>query len=328
MRMSSSLSHFTRGETFEDLNAIIRQGFNACTPLNNHKTQLMRSILVPTDFSKYAYYAAEVAASIAKKTGARVYLLHAIEIPTYSANDSFGEGANTAEGLFMLKRAKMEFEKLIQQPFFNEVNVIEILQWENVYDIISDKAQEHEIDLIVMGSQGASGAKEFFIGSNTEKIIRTAHCPVLTVKEKMEKFEPKDVVFASNFYGVASAVFAPLMNLLDLFGAKVHLLKVITPAEFETTDYTEKLMADFIAKTGVKNYTTNIWNDTMAEDGIHEFADRIGADMISMETHGRTGLAHFFRQSLTEDVANHSHLPILSQRIELPKKKRGAIFPD
>lgn len=287
----------------------------------------MKRILVPTDFSKFSYYAAEVAATIAKKTDSRVFLLHAIEIPTYSSNDSFSEGANTAEGIFMLKRAKMEFEKLIQQPFFNGVNVVEILQWENVYDIISEKAQEHEIDLIVMGSQGASGAKEFFIGSNTEKIIRTAHCPVLTVKQKTAKFEPKNVVFASNFYGESSKVFAPLMKMLDLFGSKVHLLKVITPAEFETTDYTEQLMSDFIEKTGIKNYTTNIWNDTMAEDGIHEFADRVGADMITMETHGRTGLAHFFRQSLTEDVANHSHLPILSQKIELPKKKRGGIFP-
>ena len=56
---------------------------------NRAKPDHMKRILVPTDFSKFAYYAAEVAASIAKKTGARVFLLHAIEMPHYSSNDSF-----------------------------------------------------------------------------------------------------------------------------------------------------------------------------------------------------------------------------------------------
>lgn len=283
----------------------------------------MKRILVPTDFSKFAYYAAEVAASIAKRTGARVFLLHAIEMPHYSTNDSFQESTNAAEGIFMLKRAKMEFEKLINQPFFDGVNVAEILQWEGVYDTITEKAAQNEIDLIVMGSQGASGAKEFFIGSNTEKIIRTASCPVLTIKHRMSEFDPKNIVFASNFYKESIDAFKPLTQVLSLFDAKVHLLKVITPASFETTDVTEKLMSEFVQATGVKNFTSNIWNDTMAEDGIHEFADRIESDMIVMETHGRTGLAHFFRQSLTEDVANHTSLPILSQKIDEGYRRRG-----
>ena len=76
----------------------------------------------------------------------------------------------------------MEFEKLIKQEFFTDVNVVEVVQWENVFETITVKAKEHDIDLIVMGSHGASGVKEFFVGSNTEKIVRTAHCPVLTSK--------------------------------------------------------------------------------------------------------------------------------------------------
>ena len=160
----------------------------------------MKRILVPTDFSEFAYYAAEVAAGIAKKTGARVFLLHAIDMPSYSRNDSFSEVPDTMEGIFLLKRAKQEFEKLINQPFFEGVEVAEVLQWENVYDTITEKAKEFEIDLIVMGSRGSSGAQEFLVGSNTEKIIRTAYCPVLTIKERITDFNPKNVVFASNFF--------------------------------------------------------------------------------------------------------------------------------
>ena len=287
----------------------------------------MKRILVPTDFSKYAYYAAEVAAGIAKRTGARVFLLHAVDMPHYSMNDRFGDAPDTAEGIFLLKRAKQEFEKLISQDFFKEVDVAEVLQWENVYDTISEKAKEFEIDLIVMGSQGASGVKEFFIGSNTEKIVRTASCPVLTVKDRMENFDPAEIVFASNFWGEAEKTFAPMLSFIELFNPKVHLLKVITPANFESTDYTMKLMNDFVEATGIKNYTLNIYNEMIVEKGIHEFCDQVKADMVAIETHGRTGIAHFFRQSLAEDVANHSSRPVLSLKMQNAKKKEGVIFP-
>ena len=287
----------------------------------------MKRILVPTDFLPYAYYAAEVAASIAKRTGARVYLLHAIDMPRYSVNDRFGDMVDTTEGLFVLKRAKQEFEKLLAQPFFAEVNVVEVLQWEGLFETISEKAKEHEVDLIVMDSPGVSGAKEFFIGSNTEKVIRTAPCPVLTVKERMTEFNPQSLVFCSNFYGEAAAGFEPIKAFADLFGMDVHLLKVITPANFETSDYSRKLMHDFAASVGLNDYSVNIFNDMIVENGIHKFIDEVGADVVAIETHGRTGLAHFFRQSIAEYIANHSEIPVLSMRIEQPKEKKGVIFP-
>ncbi len=287
----------------------------------------MKRILVPTDFSTFAYYAAEVAASIAKKTGARVFLLHAIEMPKYNVNDRFGDMIDTTEGLFVLKRAKQEFKKLVDQPFFEGVDVAEVIQWEGVFETISEKAKEHEIDLIVMGSQGVSGVKEFFIGSNTEKVIRTAPCPVLTIKDQNPSFSPKKFVFASNFYGEARQEFDKIMKLVDLYGGEVHLLKVVTPANFEASDYSRRLMNDFAKETGLKNYTVNIYNDMIVENGIHKFATEIDADVVAMETHGRTGLSHFFRQSLAEDVANHSTYPVLSIRMEPVKQKKGVIFP-
>lgn len=287
----------------------------------------MKRILVPTDFSEFAYNAAEVAAGIAKKTGARVFLLHAIDIPTYSRNDSFSEVPDTMEGIFLLKRAKQEFEKLINQPFFEGVEVAEVMQWENVYDTITEKAKEFEIDLIVMGSRGSSGAQEFLVGSNTEKIIRTAYCPVLTVKEKLVDFQPKNVVFASNFFEESVESFRKLLSFAELFNAKIHLVKVITPANFEGTNHTRKLMQDFAAGVGLKNAEYHIYNDLMIEKGIHAVADELDADLLMIETHGRTGLVHFFRQSIAEDVANHSSRPVLSQRIEVIKESKGAIFP-
>ena len=117
----------------------------------------MKKILVPTDFSECAEHAVEVAASIAKLTDARLYLLHVMDIPVYDRNDSFQSYSDTAEGIFWMKLVKKRFKELFKKPFLNGVNAVEVLQFDGVYETIAEQAKAHEIDMIVMGSHGDSG---------------------------------------------------------------------------------------------------------------------------------------------------------------------------
>ncbi len=288
----------------------------------------MQKILVPTDFSECAEMAVQTAASIARKTDSRLYLMHIIQIPSYESNTSIESYQDIAESLFVMKLVKKKFAELLAKPFLKDVNVIELIQFDSVYESISKQATNNEIDLIVMGSHGASGAKELFIGSNTEKIIRTSNIPVLTVKSRHDDFNPQNFVFASNFYGESDRNFHKIQAIANIFGAKIHLLKVNTPNNFETTPYSDRLMKDFISRTNLQNYTVNIYNDSKIEDGIHHFSEHIGADLITMETHGRTGIAHLLTGSITEGVANHSKLPVLSVKIEKEPISSQIIFPD
>jgi nucleotide-binding universal stress UspA family protein len=280
----------------------------------------MNKILVPTDFSECAEHAVEVAASIARKTGARLYILHVMDIPVYDRNDSFQSYSDAAEGIFWMKLVKKRFGELFKKPFLEGVNAIEVLQFDGVYDTIAVQAKEHGIDLIVMGSHGDSGAHEVFIGSNTEKVVRLAECPVLTVKNKQSSFDLKNVVFASNFYGEAKENFERLFHFIKLFDAHIHLVKIITPDRFESTSYTEKLMQDFIDEWKLKNYTTHIFNERTIHEGIQKVSKRLSADMIAMETHGRTGFSRFIYGSHTESVVNHADIPVLSVKIQEFKK--------
>lgn len=280
----------------------------------------MKKILVPTDFSECAEHAVEVAASIAKKMDARLYILHVMDIPVYDRNDSFQSYSDTAEGIFWIKLVQKRFKELFQKPFLKDVNAVQVLQFDGVYDTITVQAEEHGIDLIVMGSHGDSGAHEVFIGSNTEKVVRLAECPVLTVKHRYQNFELKNVVFASNFYGEAKENFSRLFDFIKMFDAHIHLVKVITPDHFESTPYTEKLIEDFANDWKLKNYTAHIFNERTIHAGIHEAAKRIDADMIAMETHGRTGFSRFVYGSHTESVVNHADIPVLSIKIKELKK--------
>ena len=281
----------------------------------------MKKILVPTDFSECATHATEVAASIARKTGARLYILHVLDIPVYDRNDGLSTFQNTAEGIFWLKLVKKRFKELFAMPFLEGVNAVEVLQFHGVYETVATQAAEHDIDLIVMGSHGDSGAHEVFIGSNTEKVVRLAECPVLTIKERIEDFNPKNVVFASNFYGEAKDNFEKLFRFVKAFDAHLHLVKVITPDHFESTPYTEKSIQEFVDEWKLKNYTMHIFNERTIHAGIHEASERIGADLITMETHGRTGLSRFFYGSQTESVVNHANMPVLSVKIQDLKRE-------
>lgn len=276
----------------------------------------MEKILVPTDFSGSSEHAAAFAADIARKTGADLVLLHVMEIPTHSSNYTFEEYQEIPEGIALMKAAKERFEEFKQKPIFKDINVIEAVQFERTYENIVQQAKKHAIDLIIMGSHGATGMKEMFVGSNTERVVRMAHCPVLTVKGSVKLDQIDEMVFASDFKQEVYSSFPGIKRLSELFNAKLHLLKVVTPNSFETTAKSDQEMQAFAKEFQLENYTINVYNDEYIEAGILDFAESVDADLISLSTHGRKGLVHLINGSLAEDVANHAERPVLSIRIK------------
>ena len=143
----------------------------------------MKRILVPVDFSIQAEYAAKVAASIAKRTNAKIYLLHMLELPSGVIDPtSFGTSNNTPTALLFLKRAHERFEEFKELPFFEGLEMEETVHFHKAYDGIISESTKHKVDLIVMGSRGASGLEEILVGSNTEKVVRNSEIPVLVIK--------------------------------------------------------------------------------------------------------------------------------------------------
>lgn len=112
-----------------------------------------------------------------------------------------------------------------------------------------------------------------------------------------------------------------------MFSSNVHLLKINTRNNFEPTHYTHQLMDGFAQEVGLKSYTKHIYNDNTVEEGVLHYAHEVGADIIAMETHGRTGVAHLINGSVTEHIVNHLDMPVLSVKMEEPERKYGVIFP-
>ncbi|MGO4904638.1 universal stress protein [Flavobacterium sp. W20_MBD1_R3] len=274
----------------------------------------MKRILVPTDFSEHAEKALKAAAFIAKKTKSEIFLLHLLELPNQMI-DSVTESNHIPEVMLLIKKANETLQKIREQPFLKGITVTASIQFERAFSGILSFNKKNEIDLIIMGSHGTSGIEEILIGSNTEKVVRLSEIPVLVIKKELNELKFKNFVFASDFSKETRKPFKKMIAFSKIFDANLFLVMICTPNSFKTTSIAEKVMGDFIADFDVPNYSIHLFNDANIENGITNFAKTIDADLIGLCTHGRTGFAHFFNGSISEDLVNHENKPVITFRI-------------
>jgi nucleotide-binding universal stress UspA family protein len=274
----------------------------------------MKRILVPTDFSPHAENALQVAAQIAKKNNSEILLLHLMEIPT-QLNDVLNRSAGIPEVILFIKKANETLLKLKEKDFLKDIQVTEYVKFEKAFDGILSFSNENTVDLIVMGSHGVSGIEEVLAGSNTEKIVRLSDVPVLVIKKGTCELKGANFVFASDFSKEIKKPFKKMVEFSKIFDANLHLVMICTPNSFKPNALAEKIMNDFIVDFKITNYSMHIYNDVNIEKGIINFSANMNADLIGLCTHGRTGLAHFFTGSISEDLVNHAAKPIITFKI-------------
>lgn len=277
-------------------------------------TSIMKRILVPTDFSEHAEYALKVAAQIARKNNSEIILLHMLELP-HQAGDALGSGHKIPEIMFYKEMAIKNLEELMDVDYLEGLNVSEIIQFEKAFDGIIKIVKKNEVDMVVMGSHGTSGFQEMLIGSNTEKVVRFSDVPVLVIKNDVGEFKATNFVFASDFSEEIKAPFKQLVDFARIFDANLKLVMVNTPNSFKPTHLSEKIMTEFMKEYNYPNYSLHIYNDVNVEKGILNFSNSVNADLIGMCTHGRTGFAHFFNGSISEDLVNHAVRPVITFKI-------------
>jgi len=272
----------------------------------------MKKILVPTDFSTEAENAIKVAAQLSRKHNCELILVHMLDLPLSNLSQA---PADLPEAVYFMKLAHKQFENVMSKDYLKGITVTELVDFHDISTGILETCKSRDIDLIVMGSHGASGVKEMFIGSNAEKIVRTSEVPVLVIKNEHVNFDIEEFVFASDFENDNKDTFKQATKLAEIFNAKIHLLMVNTASNFKTTARAKVKIQEFIAGTNFKNYTTTIYNDDTVEKGILNFSHIIDADLIGISTHGRQGIAHFLNGSLSEDLVNHAKRPVITFKI-------------
>ncbi|PWG06084.1 universal stress protein [Polaribacter aquimarinus] len=275
----------------------------------------MKNILVPIDFSKPSEYAAKMAAQIAKKTNATIYLIHLIELPKGVIDMGAGSRFSIPESMLYLRKVR---EKVLtfKDSFFDEsIAVKYIIKLNNPFEGIQKYADKIDADLIIMGYKGHSEFEEIIIGSNTEKVVRSSQRPVLVVKKDSKKFKLKRLVFASNFKAENKEVFRKFLDFASVFNSRIHLLKVNTPSHFVSTVEAKQKIKDFISDFELSNRKIHIYGDVSVEKGILNFSKEVNANLIAMATHGRSGIAHLFTGSVTKNLSKNALKPMLTIKV-------------
>ncbi|MGD1960937.1 MAG: universal stress protein [Fulvivirga sp.] len=275
----------------------------------------MKKILVPTDFSEHAVYAVDFAAQLTKKMEAELILLHVVEDSSVNSVRYTGEVElpDMQDRLFILKlieKATADLQGAVQR--YSEIPIKQEIRIGNPYHSIREIITEHNVDLVVMGTHGTNNFTESLVGSNAEKVVRHAECPVITLRQHVENVDFNNIAFATGLNDEDETCMIVVRNFQTFFNAKIHVVRVNTPNNFEADRISLPALKEYAEKCGFENYDTHVYNDVSEEEGIIHFADMINADMIAMATHGRTGFAHLLTGSIAEDVVNHAQRPVLT----------------
>jgi nucleotide-binding universal stress UspA family protein len=276
----------------------------------------MKKILVPCDFSDSAVQAFKMAIEIANQSNGEVILLNVVELPVM--HESVLMPTLSFEEAFikeMKAHAEKNFSKMKDKWAKEGPKVSSFVEFGGTTTTIRDFAQDKKVDLILMGTHGASGVKEFFIGSNTEKVVRTSSVPVIAIKKQVKLSSIKNIVFPTTGDLSHENIVSQVKALQYFFKATLHVLYVNTPSSFKRDVEIKPHLKAFAKRFMLKDFTLNVWNDYSEEEGLKNFAMETKADMIAMATHGRRGLNHLMSGSIAEDAVNHINCPIWTYKI-------------
>jgi len=289
----------------------------------------MKNLLVPTDFSPESHHAFEVALRIAQRAGGSVTLLHVVELPEGVNISTFGgpvggdmsnSGGDGMERLFVIKlleATKRRMHNLMAEGrrIAEGVPVRDVVSSDRIGPAILKTIEDHRIDLVVMGAQGHTAMEHFFMGSNTERMVRMAPCPVLAVKHQHKDFEVRKIVFPSDFSEEVDRTAPTLQKIQELFpDAKLHLLHVTHSSDPKASTSSLERMRAFAQRHNLRNVSLDLFTDANERTGIQHFSRETNADMIVLPTHGRTGVNRYLHASIAENVATHAYPPVLTFR--------------
>ncbi|MEQ9404046.1 MAG: universal stress protein [Cyclobacteriaceae bacterium] len=275
----------------------------------------MKKIIVPVDFSDVASDALDFAIDVNNLIKGKIILLHVLEIPNYSFSVVGEMNTSHPEVFFngeLIKGVHKRLEEWAQRVTDADQQVETQMLHGNPYENIAKEIVKEKADWIVMGSVGASGLTEVFVGSNAERVIRHSECPVFTIKGPTKISNMKNIVFASDLSADQDWVAYKAKEVQEMLGLNMHILKVRTPHNFVSHKVAEEQLKKFADKNHFENATLNSIEADYPDQGIVAFAEEVKAGLIITGTHGRTGLAHLFGGSRAEDLANHSKISVLT----------------
>jgi nucleotide-binding universal stress UspA family protein len=286
-------------------------------------------VLIPTDGSDPAERAARYGVALADSYGAAIHAVSVVDERDFSAGildgeDLIREGQESADE--EATRA-VEFVGNLAPEAAVTTHVEIGVPAAAILEYVSRAG----IDAVVMGTHGRTGIERFVIGSVTERVVRLADVPVLSVRptEITPTWPPVDrVLFPTDGSDAAASALPYAIDLAERFGAVLEVLYVIDERTKSSYYNIQTALEDVTGglQTAAERATDRVEEEAtergvtvettivggLPSETICERAEDPGADIVVMATHGRTGLGHALLGSVTERVVRNSPTPVLT----------------
>ncbi|MCU0446802.1 MAG: universal stress protein [Microscillaceae bacterium] len=272
----------------------------------------MKKILVPTDFSPAAANALAVATQIAQLAGVQVLLVHLLDpnADAFFESDQDSEISPEESQKLHLAQAELQLQELANQSPHGLVTTQALLG--KIPQAINEVIENEVVGLVVMATHTATAIEDMIFGSHTEKVIRTATCPVLTLREPVKDFTVKNIVLASNFAEDQLRGMAKIQALQQAFGATLHLAYINTPEDFMNNRRIAERKEAFLQKFPLQNFTFTIYNDFTIETGIAHFAEDCEADLIVLSAHHWEDYEGFDTSHTSDVIISQVSCPVMT----------------
>ena len=274
----------------------------------------MKNILLPTDFSENSWNAIAYALQLFKNETCKFYLLNTYTPAIYHVEYVLVEPAQFGMVDAVRENAIKEldsFKSRIKKEFNNPKHTIETMAvFNTLISEIKDIVEDKSIDYVVMGTKGATGAKEILFGSNTVHVFKNVKCPIIAVPDGFDFEKPHEVLFPTDYeVSYKSHHIDPIIDIISLYNTRVNILHVSYGYDLsEQQEENKNILEEYFKK--VAHLFHDVSNQTV-EEGITNFQLKARINLLVMINNKHSFFENLFFKSTINQIGFHLNVPFL-----------------
>jgi nucleotide-binding universal stress UspA family protein len=271
----------------------------------------MKKILLPTDFSDNAWSAIVYALKLYAKQKCTFYFLNSYETEFSTMSNMSNKLLNIMKDT--ATKELLELKRMARIANANENHNFEIiLSSENIVDAINRAIKIHSIDIVAMGTKGASKVKEIFFGSNTVKVLKKVKsCPVLVVPDEFNFVEPIQIAFPTDYNRLYDDnELNPLKKLASLYNSKIRILHI--EVEQKLSDKQENNIR--LLDENLVNFEHSFhWMPDYDKKAkvIQDFIEELGIHILAMVSNRHSFIEKIINEPVVKIIGFHPKVPFL-----------------
>tara|TARA_R110002167_G_scaffold328757_1_gene535290 strand:- start:77 stop:925 length:849 start_codon:yes stop_codon:yes gene_type:complete len=274
----------------------------------------IKNILVATDFSNEAYNALYYATQIFATEQCTFHIVHSYDDIVVSAKSALFTGQKEMEKLQNSSQENLTktMHKIVLDTE-NELHKFKTISSKgNLTKVIANTIDTNEIDLVVVGNKGKTGAKELFMGSNTIQIANTiTKCPILAIPKEIAFKPVNEIAFVTDYKkGCTKNTISMLLNIAAITDASIAVLHVNEEELMTSKQVSNQKLLDKCL-TQIPHSYDEIWNYADKANVIQDFMVERDINILAMAYHRRKFFERFLHEPVIMDLSIYAKIPFL-----------------